>query len=435
MRSRAWAFGFAVVLCAAGVWADDDNDDHNERRVVIIGSGEIESLGGDSDEMSREIADAIREALREAREEMGRAGVEVRRSRDEAMRIRIEDRDELREALREAFRESQGALHEAGVVMREFMAQGLPGLTGIAPLAGAGPFFGDSGAGAARSVDERKPAAGVREIQIENVSGRIVIEGWDQDEIHVQGSIGEDVEELVFLVEGDSAEVHVKVPKGRRNPKIRSELTIHVPRRLRVEAQTVSGGLEARNIDGDYIDLETVSGGVSVSGCSGDIEASTTSGGIDIADARGEIRAECVSGGIDVTGEPSKVSAESVSGSIEIHGVQREVETNSVSGRTSIYAGALDRLDVESVSGGFDYEGAIAPNGRFDVSSISGGVRLTFTSEVSAEFDIESFSGGINIDLPGAPTSAKRQVSFRTGTGAGRIDVESFSGGVRIDHK
>ena len=437
MRAKAWACGLAAVFCAAWSWADEG--DRDDETIVIIEREELEQLHRDTAEASREIAVAIREALEEAREEMRRVGADTRvernRIREEAIRIRIENHDELRETLRDVMHESREVLHDAGEAMREFMAQGLPTLSGIGPILGFEPFFGDSGAGNARPVDERKSAAGVGEVDIENVAGRIVVEGWDQDEIHVQGTIGEDVEELVFEVDGSTAEVRVRVPKSGRNLKIRSELTIRVPKRVSVEAQTVSGGVEARNLEGSYLDLEAVSGGVKVAGCTGDIEASSTSGGIDIADARGEVQAECVSGSIEIVGTPTSVSAEGVSGSVQINGVQREAEVNSVSGRISVIGGALERFESESVSGGVTFEGGIARNGHFDISSVSGGVGLTFTSDVSAEFDVESFSGGITIDLPGAPTSAKRQVSFRTGDGSGRIDIESFSGGVRIDRK
>ncbi len=432
MMSRAWTCALVLAVCAAGAWADDDD------RVIVIQKKDIEEIERESAEISREVIDEVRAALEEARREMREGRREMRDEHRESFRIELddEDREDLREALQDIIGESRGVLYDAGETVRELMAQGITGWhSGVAAFLGPEFTVGDSGAGNARPVDERKSAAGVDEIDIENVSGRITIVGWDQDEIHVKGSLGEDVEELIFEVDGSSAEVRVKVPSGRRNLKLRSELTISVPKRLRVEAETVSGGVEATGIEGDYVRLETVSGGVDVAGCTGDIEASSTSGGVTVADARKSVRAECVSGSVAVTGTPESVSAESVSGSVRIEGVQRETNASSVSGRITVTGGRLERLDAESVSGGVEYEGGIAPDGRFDISSVSGGVSLTFVGEVSAEFDLQSFSGGITIDLPGAPTSAKRQVSFRTGEGRGRVDVESFSGGVRINHK
>ena len=178
MLSRAWACAVAAVLFAPVSWAD--NDDRDDKTIIIIDDEHIEEIRRETDDFSRDIMESIREALEVAREEMRRAGEEIHRDQREqrdVIRFRVEDRAELREALREAFRESQGALHEAGLAVRELMAQGIPGLGPIGPLLGAEPFFGDSGAGQARPVDEKKSAAGVRDIEIENIAGRIVVEG------------------------------------------------------------------------------------------------------------------------------------------------------------------------------------------------------------------------------------------------------------------
>ncbi len=426
---RAWAWILAALLCGA-VWADDDTD---KKTVVIVQKDETVAPE-DAREAAREIRDVVREAARGAREVAREVRQEAERGQtDEFSGLTTEDRDEIRETLREVFRGSGDAIREAGEAMHELFAQALPM---IAPHA-LGPQFalGDSGAGKSRPVDEKKSAAGVDEIGIHNIAGQIVIVGSDADEIHVEGTLGEDVEELIFTVEGTLAEIRVKVPEGLRNRKIRSDLTIHLPKRLRVEAKTVSGGIEARDVQGSLIELKAVSGGIRVKACTGDIEANTVSGGIEIADAQKSVDAECVSGGITVRGTPTTVAAQSVSGGVTIEGVQQEVRANSVSGRVDVIAGKLSRFTAESVSGGIGYEGALAPGARVKLNTLSGGVRLLFTEDVSAEFDLHSFSGGIEVDLPGAPKTGKRKLTFKTGTGDARIDVEAFSGGVRVGKK
>ncbi len=430
MLSKAWACALAALLCGA-VWADDRGRSDDDDDVIVIQKEDIEEIERDAQEISKDIIESLREALDEAHAEMN---AERERGHDDIhIQISGSERDEIREALREVFEESRGALEEAGNAMRELMAQATPFFTtAIAPHL----VLGDSGAGNSRPVDLHKPAAGVSEIEIENVAGRITVLGWDNDEIHVEGYIGEDVEELEFEIDGSEAEVTVKIPQNhRRDMKIKSELTIHVPRRVSVDAHTVSGGVEARGIQGARVDVETVSGGVKVSECTGDIEASTTSGGINIEDAVKSVDAECVSGGINVRGTPTSVSAESVSGGVTIEGVQNEVEAESVSGRVTVKGGKLSKFSSESVSGGLDYEGSMASGGRFDLNTLSGGIEITFTEDVGAEFDLNSFSGGINVELPGAPTSGKKHLSFKTGDGSGRVDVEAFSGGVRIRRK
>lgn len=428
MLSKAWACAMAVLLCGA-LWADDRKPSDDDSTVIVIEKEDIEAIEREAQEISRDVIEALREALDEAHAEM-----DADRTRQhEDIRIEVRGRDEIREALREVMEESRGAFEEAGEAMRELVAQAAPAFTAaFAPSL----VLADSGAGNSRPVDERKSAAGVREIEIENISGRITVIGWENDEIHVEGYIGEDVERLDFEIDDGEAEVRVRIPENRRRDlKIKSELTIHVPVRLSVEAQTVSGGVEARGLQGSRVDVETVSGGVKVNQCTGDIEASTTSGGITIEDAVQSVEAECVSGGITVKGTPTSVRAESVSGGVRIEGVQNEVEAESVSGRVTVNGGRLSRFSSESVSGGLDYEGSIAPGGRFDLNTLSGGIEITLTEDVGAEFNLNSFSGGINVDVPGAPSSAKKQLTFKTGDGSARVEVEAFSGGVRVKRK
>lgn len=438
MLSRAWTCAFVSVICATGAWADNENRDDNGERIVIVEKDEIEHIQREVSDASREILEAVREALEEAREETREEARTEREVSRDAIRIRIDERNEIREALREALRESQGALEEAGEAVRELVAQNIPALSAsIGPLLSPSVMFlGDSGAGNARTVDETKNAAGVSEVEVKNISGKIVVIGWDRDEIQVRGTIGEDVEELIFGVDGSSAEVRVKIPDGRhRNLKIKSELTIQVPKRVRLRARTVSGGIDAQRIEGPLVELSTVSGGIEVSGCTGDIDVETTSGGIDVRDAQREVDAECTSGGIKIDGSPSVVSAHTVSGGVTIDGAREEVECESVSGRVKVTAGSLTRFKGESVSGGVEYEGGLGPNARFDLNTLSGGVRLRLPADVSADFDLHSFSGGIYVDLPGAPSSGKKQLSFTTGNGDGDVVIEAFSGGIRVERK
>ncbi len=439
MKPKAWACMWAAVLVSASTaaWAADEGN-VDEETIVVLEPEDIEEIKEDALEASRDALEIVREALEEARKEMRESGRDERdhnRARRE-VRIQVDDRDEIREAVREVVRESQDALREAGDSIHELFAQNMPAFhNSIGPMLVPSFTLSDAGAGNAKPVDETKPATGVTDIGIHNVSGKIVIVGWDQDTINVKGSLGEDVEELIFSVDGSSSEIRVKVPERHRNLKILSNLTISVPKRLRVNSQTVSGGVEASGIDGSRVSLESVSGGIVVKACSGDIDAHTTSGGIEIHDAKKEVDAECVSGGIEIYGAPTIVSAETVSGGVTVEGAQQEVSAESVSGRVNVIAGKLSRFNAGSISGGIEYEGGMAPGARFELNTLSGGIRLRFTEDVSAEFELHSFSGGIEVDLPGAPTSGKKELEFTTGNGDATVDAEAFSGGIRVGKK
>jgi DUF4097 and DUF4098 domain-containing protein YvlB len=95
----------------------------------------------------------------------------------------------------------------------------------------------------------------------------------------------------------------------------------------------------------------------------------------------------------------------------------------------------LKKFHAESISGGVGYVGSLAPAASFELNTLSGGIDLKFTEEVSASFDLHSFSGGIDVDLPGAPSSGKKQLSFKVGTGDATVSAEAFSGGVKVGRK
>ena len=67
-----------------------------------------------------------------------------------------------------------------------------------------------------REVDRTIEAAANAVIEIENTSGSIEVRGWDQNEVRVTGTIGDDVEELVVEGGSRSIVIEVDIPEGRR---------------------------------------------------------------------------------------------------------------------------------------------------------------------------------------------------------------------------
>ena len=107
-----------------------------------------------------------------------------------------------------------------------------------------------------------------------------------------------------------------------------------------------------------------------------------------------------------------------------------------MSGQVGVDAGRIQRLTVDTVSGGIDVSAAgLAPGGRINVESVSASVDLRLPRAVSAQLSVNSFSGSINSDAgtverprygPGSRLYA------RLGSGDGDIRVQSHSGSVRV---
>lgn len=277
-------------------------------------------------------------------------------------------------------------------------------------------------AGAERKIDETKSIEADAEIEIVIVSGSIEVVGWDRNEIRVEGTLGDEIEEFIFEVDDDEATIEVKVPKSKRRKRhaeVRAILKISVPSKSSLEVRTSSAPVTITDVHGDDHEIRTISGKAIIEDCSGNLEVNV------------------VSGSISVDGNHESVEAGSISGGVTIRGVSDSVEVETVSGSIDVVAKTLRRCSIEGLSGRIHFEGTLTEDGRLDVESFSGSVHLDFTKPVYGRYDIETFSGGIECDFgPDSKRKSRflpgRTLKFRHGDGNARVSVESFSGKVTI---
>lgn len=273
-------------------------------------------------------------------------------------------------------------------------------------------------------VDVTKAAEPDGQVDIENIVGSIEVIGWERDEIHIEGTLGDDVEELEFDVSGDDARIEVKIPDRRRgrNREVSASLIIHVPQGSSLSVEGVTALITVRNIHGGEIDLESVSGKIQVS------------------ESSGSIQVENISAPIQISGSFGTVDAESVSGSIRISGATEEVSASTTSGKIDVVAGKLESIDLEALSGRISYEGGVTEDGEVKVESFSGAVVLVFTNDVFGDYRIETFSGQINNAYGPAPKRTGRfapgkELNFDHGDGDASVEIESFSGSITFKRK
>ena len=269
-------------------------------------------------------------------------------------------------------------------------------------------------------VDSTKPAQPDGDIEIKIVTGSLKITGWDRNEIRVQGTLGDDVEKFIFEIDGDDAEIRVVLPKRRRGRVDRkARLEINVPRGSSIQVSVVSAPIELRGLSGDDIEVEAVSGKITIDDCRGDVDVET------------------VSGSILIDGHHASVRVEAVSGTITIRGVSDEVDVETVSGSIDIEGAALRECKIEVLSGRVKYQGGLAPDGELDIEAFSGSVEIIFTNEVAGRYRIETFSGRIQNSFGPEPRKKNRfgpgyELDFTHGDGDAEIQVNTFSGSVTL---
>jgi len=273
-------------------------------------------------------------------------------------------------------------------------------------------------AAAATPVDERQPAPPDGQVLVSNLSGEIVVTGWDRDEVEVKGTLGKNVERLEFVRDGDLTIVEVIYPDDGRSSE-GSDITVHVPKGSELEVKAVSADVEVSGVLG-RLRLRSVSGSVSAEVFTADLEA------------------ESVSGNLLVTGrdEPGLASLTTVSGRIETRAVSGELEAGTVSGRIDAEGALLSRARLRTTSGRITLNGGLAEGGRFDIGTTSGEVELMLDTDEDLDVDAQTFSGDLDNCFGVEPSkerySPERSHRIETGEASRTVRIRAMSGDIKI---
>ena len=236
----------------------------------------------------------------------------------------------------------------------------------------------------------------------------------------------------VEIVErNDRIEVRARYPQGdeRRRRATRSfsgsvAFNITAPERVRISVNSISGDISVKDIKGDLA-LETISGDVSIASAGRVSKASTASGDVEIVDTtiEGTMDASTISGTMQLRNvKARRLDVGSVSGDVVLQDVQCErIDAQSISGNVQL-SGPLvrgGRYDLGSHSG--DVRVTISGDVGFelDASSFSGNIRT--------DFDIKT-SG----TEPASRGRSRRSLSGTYGDGSAFLDLTTFSGSVII---
>jgi hypothetical protein len=250
-------------------------------------------------------------------------------------------------------------------------------------------------------INETRPLDARGRIDIENVKGRIEVRAWDRNEVRITGTLGEGVEKLV--IDGDRQDLEVRVEYPRRMGGWRSDRTGPTTLILQVPLRA-------------DLDIESVSGNVTVAAAPGKADVSSVSGDLDLTLNTASAKSESVSGDIGLTGRLNgEVHAETVSGDIHIDSRGERVR----------------RLSTGTVSGDAQVRVGLADGGEIRSETVSGDIHLRLPKALSARVRGESFSG--DLDAPGVDVRKEefgpgKSFEARYGSGNGQIRIESFSG-------
>jgi Putative adhesin len=276
-----------------------------------------------------------------------------------------------------------------------------------------------SGAQAAKSVNEQRAADPHAAVEINAVSGKIRVQGWDKPTVEVTGTLGNDQDRVE--VSGDPAHVSIQVIQ-RSNIQLWGtdggpRLTVRVPTASSLSLTLVSTDFAVSELSGD-LDLHTVSGDAS-------------------GDVGGNLRVTTVSGDVHMNAHAAKMLAvKTVSGDMVVSGGDGEADISTVSGDARITLGTQRHVRLKTVSGEFVTTLALTNDAQLDGESVSGDLSLKLTGPASGDFDIETHSGSIENCFGPKPTEARHgpgsKLQFKEGSGSSRVHIVTNSGDVAI---
>jgi DUF4097 and DUF4098 domain-containing protein YvlB len=269
------------------------------------------------------------------------------------------------------------------------------------------------------------------QVTIQNISGDITVTAGSGDEMTM---------EAVKRTRGDRSQLgRVDIVIDERPGRV----DIRTEHRTSFRSDNVSVDYTVVVPDGASVDLKSISGNVRVTGARGSVRVQSISGNVETNNAPRVEFARTVSGNVDLAGvsQDGDLSAQSISGYVHATGLKaRSIDVNSVSGEIALRSASCERLNARSVSGGFEYTGTLARNGRYEVNSHSGDVRFVLGGNTGFELNAGSFSGSVRSDygaisdrLRGRGRGPRNEsVQSAVGDGSARLDLHTFSGNITI---
>ena len=278
---------------------------------------------------------------------------------------------------------------------------------GLALLAGAVSAADD------RPIDQRRPLKADARVAVSNVAGLIEVEAWDKNELHLTGTMADEVEKIEITGSDSSLKIEVKLPERTRNVGD-TVLKLKIPAGASLDAEAVSADIRAKGLRG----------AVSAESVSGDID-------LDVGSKR--VKAQTVSGDVTLQAPSEDTRIESVSGNVTLRGGKGEVRGESVSGNLQVQARELRMLDLETVSGDMELDLEFTRDAEIEVETLSGDVRVTVSQLPDMDIELETYSGELESGL--LPGLRKQKEFDRDGEGKGRLRLHSFSGDVILKKK
>jgi hypothetical protein len=248
--------------------------------------------------------------------------------------------------------------------------------------------------------------------------GSVRVIGWARDSVELTGTVPSGARVEFASSEGvaKGMKMYVEAPSERTAREGR--LVLRVPAGARVWLKTGSADLDVVDVTGG-LDLNVVGGSIAVHG-----------------NPR-EVRAESMDGNVLIDGAPAWLRAKTATGDITMNGGGEDLAASTISGAIRSRGGPVERMKLESTTGGIHFSNEPSRGGTLEIETHSGLVELELPRGGAVELDLATITGTIENGRSGAAPTRGREGRGMTlvtsyGMSSMRIGVRSFKGGIKV---
>jgi hypothetical protein len=252
---------------------------------------------------------------------------------------------------------------------------------------------------------------------VEIPRGLVNIQGWDKQEIMVQGELEDTARSLIFKTKKDKTLIKIH-NKGHQSWGDSSVINIFMPHQLQLHFKGIDTSFTIIKLN-NHTEGKSINGDLMVSQSHGKIKLYVVSGNIKVADSSGLIRIESVNGEVDFSGDFEEAYLKSMAGDINAN----------ISG--------IDKLTIKNISGDTQISGQVKKEAEVKLTSVSGDIIYMASNGLNAECEMVSQFGGeitnmLTDDLPVDGNLHKKTLSFISGDGSGTLSMNTVTGSVTI---
>lgn len=241
---------------------------------------------------------------------------------------------------------------------------------------------------AAQDFHNSYPVGPGSRISVSNVSGNVIVKGYEGTAVVVSG----------FKEGRDRDLVEVEDLSGPNTVQVK----VRYPRNCNCDASVKFEVQVPRSVSYNFDHLSTASGDIEVSNVTGDLRIKTASGEVEVKGTAGSLRIDVASGNIRVEDAAGPVSARTASGNVKVE---------------------ITRLDGSE---------------SMEFSSASGNVDVRVPANIDADVEMSTLSGSLSSDFPLHVEQRRygpgRRATGQVGSGTRRLRINSVSGNVSLSH-